>query len=190
MQKATGSVVFCYLNNAYGTIMNQTITPSFSKQKQILGLLAWLAVVFAVSALGALASINASGFYAEVIRPTWAPPANVFGPVWSALFFMMGISAWLVWRRGGFAIQGKALGVFLLQLAFNVLWSWLFFAWKTGGGAFADIIFLWALILTTIVLFWRVSRVAALLLVPYLLWVSFASVLNYTIWQTNPQLLG
>lgn len=162
----------------------------FNEQKEILGLLGWLAVVFAVSALGALASINVGAFYAEVIRPSWAPPGNVFAPVWSMLFLMMGISAWLVWRRGGFAMHGKALGVFLLQLVFNVLWSWLFFAWKTGGGAFADIIVLWVLILTTIMLFWRVSRWAALLLVPYLLWVSFASVLNFAIWQANPHLLG
>lgn len=170
--------------------MNHQQHPTFSKQKQAIGLLGWLAVVFAVSALGALASINASGFYAEVIRPSWAPPGNVFGPVWSMLFLMMGISAWLVWRRGGFAVHGKALGVFLLQLVFNVLWSWLFFAWKTGGGAFADIIVLWVLILTTIILFWRVSRWAAMLLVPYLLWVSFASLLNFIIWQANPHLLG
>ena len=84
----------------------------------------------------------------------------------------------------------RALTLFTIQLAFNALWSWLFFAWHRGGSAFADILILWVMIIATIVMFWRISRPSALLLVPYLLWVSFASALNYSVWQLNPQLLG
>ncbi|HET7649612.1 MAG TPA: TspO/MBR family protein, partial [Gammaproteobacteria bacterium] len=94
------------------------------------------------------------------------------------------------WRRQGFRAARIALSLFLLQLAFNALWSWLFFAWHLGAAAFADIVLLWVLIVATLVAFWRHSRAAGALLVPYLLWVSFALALNYSIWQLNPTLLG
>lgn len=163
---------------------------SFSKQKQIWGLIAWLVVCFSVSAMGAFASLQPKSFYAQLTQPSWAPPGWLFGPVWSTLFTMMAISAWLVWRSGGFNSNQKALSIFLIHLIFNGLWSWLFFAWNLGGLAFADIIVLWSLILTTIVLFWRTSSASGMLLIPYLMWVSFASVLSFTMWQLNPQLLG
>ena len=110
--------------------------------------------------------------------------------MWTVLFTLMGLAAWLVWRSGGFGSHRGALTLFLLQLAFNALWSWLFFAWQLGGAAFADILLLWALILATLLAFWRVRPLAGVLLVPYLLWVSFAAFLNYAIWQLNPVLLG
>ena len=163
---------------------------TLSKKKQIPGLFGWLILVFSASALGAIASISANDFYQELIRPSWAPPGWVFGPVWSTLFAMMGISAWLVWRENGFAKAGGPLSIFLCQLAVNALWSWLFFAWRLGSIAFAEILLLWLLIVATIFLFWRVSKIAALLLGPYLAWVSFAAVLNYSVWQLNPALLG
>jgi len=102
----------------------------------------------------------------------------------------MGIAAWLVWRTGGFRASRSALTLFLVQLAVNALWSWLFFAWHRGGLAFADIVLLWLLIVATIVSFWRVRPLAGALLIPYLLWVSFAAALNFSVWQLNPRVLG
>lgn len=163
---------------------------SLSKKKQFLGLVGWLAVSFAASAIGAVASIHAKTFYSQLIQPDWAPPSGIFGPVWTILYALMGIAAWLVWCSGGFRIQRQALSLFLLQLALNALWSWLFFAWNFGALALADIVVLWILIVITLVSFWRVRPLAGGLLIPYLLWVSFASVLNYSIWQLNPQVLG
>ncbi|MEM8685633.1 MAG: TspO/MBR family protein [Pseudomonadota bacterium] len=164
--------------------------PTQNRRRDIAGLLGWFVVSFAASALGARASISASTFYAELTQPAWSPPAWVFGPVWTVLFAMMAISAWLVWRCGGFAAHRIALLLFFLQLGLNVLWSWLFFAWRMGGPAFAEVLLLWAAILATIVAFFRVKPLAGLLLVPYLLWVSFASALNFALWQSNTALLG
>jgi tryptophan-rich sensory protein len=160
------------------------------KNQQVLGLVGWLLVSFAAAAIGSAASIQAGPFYAQLVRPEWAPPASVFGPVWTVLYALMGIAAWLVWRIDGFRGARTALTLFLVQLAVNALWSWLFFAWHLGAASFADIVVLWVLIVATMITFWRISRLAAALLVPYLLWVSFASALNYTMWQLNPQVLG
>lgn len=162
---------------------------SLSRPVQIGGFIAWLVVVFIFAGIGALASVEAGTFYSQLERPTWAPPAGVFGPVWTALYALMGIAAWQVWRIAGFTSVRTALLLFLVQLVINALWSWLFFGWHLGGWAFADVIVLWLLIVATLVAFWQNSRMAGLLLVPYLLWVSFAAVLNYTVWQLNPQLL-
>ena len=163
---------------------------SMSKQKQLLGLIGWLFLSFAASAVGAAASIQAQSFYGQLVQPAWAPPPWVFGPVWTVLFALMAIAAWLVWRNGGLRSHRLALSLFLVQLVLNALWSWLFFTWHNGALAFADIILLWALILATLLSFWRVRPLAGVLLVPYLLWVSFAAVLNYALWQLNPQILG
>ena len=164
--------------------------PALPKQKQVLGLVVWLIVSFSAAAVGAVASIQARSFYSQLVQPDWAPPAGVFGPAWTALYTLMGIAAWLVWRCGGFRPNQQALSLFLLQLVFNALWSWLFFAWYLGVLAFADIMVLWVLIVATMVSFWRVRPLAGALLIPYLLWVSFAAVLNYSLWQLNPQVLG
>jgi tryptophan-rich sensory protein len=158
--------------------------------RQIAGLAVWLALVFAAATVGAVASIDAGAFYAQLVRPEWAPPAWVFGPAWTALYLLMGIAAWLVWRVGGYRAARGALTLFLAQLALNALWSWLFFGWHRGAWAFFDILVLWAFIVATLIAFWRVRRLAGVLLLPYLLWVSFASALNYAIWQLNPQSLG
>ncbi|MFV0544552.1 MAG: TspO/MBR family protein [Marinicella pacifica] len=163
---------------------------TFSKQKQFFGLIGWLLVSFAASAIGAVASIQAQSFYAELTQPSWAPPGSVFGPVWTTLFALMGIAAWLVWREGGFRKNRTALTLFLVQLVVNALWSWLFFAWHLGAYALIDLIVLWLLIVATLVSFWRVKPWSGVLLVPYLLWVSFAGFLNYAVWQLNPQVLG
>jgi tryptophan-rich sensory protein len=158
--------------------------------KQVPGLVGWLGITFVAAAIGAWASISAGTFYGQLLRPDWAPPAAWFSPVWTTLFILMGLAAWLVWREKGFHDTRGALTLYLIQLAVNALWSWLFFGWRMGGAAFADIIVLWILIVLTLRAFWRIKRIAGLLLVPYLLWVSFAMALNYSVWQLNPQLLG
>jgi tryptophan-rich sensory protein len=153
------------------------------------GLIGWLVVTFAASAIGALASVEAAEFYGELQQPAWAPPPWLFGPVWTVLYAMMGLAAWTVWRSGGFGEQRVALGLFLTQLGLNALWSWLFFTWRLGGLAFAEIVMLWVCIFATLILFWRVRRVAGMLLVPYLAWVSFAAALNFVLWRQNPLVL-
>ncbi len=161
-----------------------------SAAKQGLGLAGWLLASFAAAGMGGLASVNAAGFYGDLVRPPWAPPALLFGPVWSVLFLLMGVAAWLVWRDHGFRGAGAALKLYLAQLLANALWSWLFFAWRQGAFAFAEVVVLWSLIAATIFSFWRLHRLAALLLVPYLAWVSFAAALNFVLWRLNPVVLG
>lgn len=162
----------------------------YSAAKQGLGLAGWLLASLAAAAMGGLASVNAAGFYGDLVQPPWAPPAWLFGPVWSVLFLLMGVAAWLVWRDHGFRGAGAALKLYLVQLLANALWSWLFFAWRQGAFAFAEIVVLWLLIAATIFSFWRLHRLAALLLVPYLAWVSFAAALNFVLWRLNPAVLG
>lgn len=157
--------------------------------RQLLGFSGWFLVTFLAAALGARASISASSFYADLVLPAWAPPASLFGPVWTALYAMMALAAFLVWRALGWRAAAPALRLYLLQLGINALWSWMFFGWKLGALAFADILLLLALIVATLVAFWRAHKLAACLLLPYLAWVSFASVLNYAVWQANPGLL-
>lgn len=163
---------------------------SVSKAMQVTGLLGWLAASFIAAAVGAAASVQAGSFYAQLVRPEWAPPAWVFGPVWTALYTLMGVAAWLVWRIGGFRTASTALTLFLIQLGCNALWSWLFFGWRLGALAILDILLLWLLIVATLVAFWRRQALAGVLLTPYLLWVSFAAVLNFAVWRLNPELLG
>lgn len=158
-----------------------------SLSSQLIALLGWLLAAFAAGAVGAIASVDAASFYAQLNKPSWAPPTWVFGPVWSALYALMGVAAWLVWRSPG--SRGGALRLFGAQLAANALWSWLFFAWHLGALAAVEVLVLLALIVATVAAFWRTSRLAALLLMPYLLWVSFASVLTWAVWQSNPSLL-
>jgi benzodiazapine receptor len=160
--------------------------------QQALGLLLWLTLAFITAAAGAIASVNAGPFYAELVRPTWAPPAWLFGPMWSTLYTLMGIAAWLVWREGklnGVNTAG-ALTLFVVQLFVNALWSWLFFKWHMGAAAFAEVLILWVLILATLLLFWRIRPLAGLLLVPYLAWVTIASALTFAVWRANPNILG
>lgn len=161
-----------------------------SKFQDVLGLFGWLLFVFAAAAVGGFASASASDFYRELVRPSWAPPGWLFAPVWSVLYALMGISAWLVWRAQGFAGARGALTLFVVQLAINALWTWLFFVWRQGAVAFGEILLLCLLIVSNIILFRRASKLAALLLVPYVAWVAFACVLTFATWRLNPGLLG
>lgn len=158
--------------------------------KQVLGLLGWLLATLATGGLGALASSQAASFYGALSQPAWAPPAWLFGPVWSALYVLMGIAAWLVWREHGVRGASTALKLFVVQLFANALWTWIFFVWRQGALSLIEILVLWGLIAGTIRAFWRLNRLAALLLLPYLAWVSFATALTATLWRLNPAVLG
>lgn len=160
------------------------------KGKHAIGLLVWIAVTFTAAAIGSVASINAQSFYVQLVKPAWAPPGYVFGPVWSVLYALMGIAAWQVWRLEGFKGARPALYLYLVQLGCNALWSWLFFVWTLGLASFIEILALLALILATTLSFWRKSPLAGALLAPYLLWVFYAAFLNYTLWHLNPHVLG
>lgn len=153
-------------------------------------LIAWMLISLASGAVGALATRRAREFYAGLVKPTWAPPGWLFGPVWTTLYILMGIAAWLVWRAAGWAGASGALSLFLAQLACNALWSWIFFAWRRGALAFAEIILLFGLIVATIFTFAHVDRLAALLLAPYLAWVTFAAALTHAVWRANPDQLS
>src|SRR5690606_32551160 len=111
-------------------------------------------------------------------RPDWAPPAWLFGPVWTILYGLMALAAWGVWiNRGNARSVCGPLGLYLLQLIVNALWSWLFFVWNLGAAAFACVVILWALILATVIVFWRIRPWTGAILLPYLAWVSFAAAL-------------
>ena len=157
----------------------------------VLALVGWIALSAAAGALGAIASRNAGEFYGALARPTWAPPGWLFAPVWSTLYVLMGIAAWLVWRTAPASAAGagdrrRGLVLFVVQLALNALWTWLFFAWRQGAAAFGEIALLWVVVAATAWYFSRVRALAAWLLVPYLGWVTFATALTWAVWQRNP----
>ncbi|WP_115719677.1 TspO/MBR family protein [Gallaecimonas mangrovi] len=147
-----------------------------------------LALVCLVGTLGALASVDAKAFYGALNQPSWAPPAWLFGPVWTLLYLMMAFSLWLYWLSA--ARKPLGLVIFLLQLAANALWSWLFFKWHLGAWALLDVLLLLVLIAASVRLFLPANRLAGYLLLPYLAWVGFASVLTLGVWQLNPAVLG
>jgi len=147
------------------------------------GLAGW---VLACLAAGAIGSFFPPGeWYAGLATPSWNPPNWIFAPVWTTLYILMGVAAWLVWRRGGFGGARSALGLFVAQLVLNGLWSILFFGLQLPGVALVDIVLLAALIVATIVAFFRLSAGAAVLLAPYLCWVLFAAALNFELWRLN-----
>jgi benzodiazapine receptor len=148
-----------------------------------LSLLGWILLCFLPATLGAL--FMPGDWYASLQKPTWNPPGWVFGPVWSTLYLLMGISVWLVWMRGGFTAHRRPLSLFLVQLALNAAWTPLFFGLQRPDLALVEIMVLWGAILWTIREFWRINRWASALLWPYLLWVSFATILNATLWWMN-----
>ena len=128
-----------------------------------------------------------STWYKTLEKPSFNPPNWIFAPVWTALFLLMGISAFLIWREGIKKPQVKiALNIFLIQLILNVLWSVLFFGLKLPIAGFFEIILLWLAILLTVISFFKISIPAGILLIPYILWVSFASILNFALWKLNP----
>lgn len=157
---------------------------SGDSDRRLLALIGWLAVCFSASALGAF--FLPGEWYSRLNKPSWNPPGWVFGPVWTLLYAMMAVAVWTVWKQGGFAAQRQPLGLFFLQLALNAAWTPLFFGLRQPGVAFAEILVLWLVIVGTIVSFRRVNGTAAVLLLPYLAWVTFAAALNLTLWRLNP----
>jgi tryptophan-rich sensory protein len=160
-----------------------------SRGAQWVWLLLLLAATAVTGALGALASVSAGEFYAALTRPSWAPPADLFGPVWTLLYLSMALAAWLVVRAAGGRAARPAMALFFGQLAVNGLWSWLFFRWHLGAAAFVDVLVLLGLIVLCVRSFWRRRPLAGALMLPYLAWVAFASALTWAVWRANPALL-
>ncbi|MFI6481189.1 TspO/MBR family protein [Nonomuraea sp. NPDC050663] len=142
----------------------------------------FVVAVALVAVVGSLASINAGQEYLALERPAWAPPQWLFGPAWTVLYVLIAIAGWLAWSARGWT---PAMTVYAVQLVLNAAWTPLFFAAGQYGLAFAEIVLLWITIAVNLALFWRIRRSAALLLVPYLLWVTYAGALNLAIWQLN-----
>ncbi len=141
---------------------------------------------FAVAGLGGYwTSLGLGPWYDSLAKPSWTPPNRVFGPVWTTLYTLMAVAAWLVWRVRDKPGAKVALSLYALQLTLNLAWSGIFFGLRSVGYGFFEVVLLWASIAATIVAFTRVRPVASALLVPYLGWVSYASALNYALWRLN-----
>jgi len=149
----------------------------------IAGLVLWIAASMSAGAIGS--RFMPGAWYAALIKPSWTPPGWVFGPVWTVLYIMMGVAAWLVWKEAGFYGARGPLTLFIIQLALNALWSYLFFGARSPMLAFFEIIVLWVAILLTLAGFWRIRPSAGALLIPYLAWVGFAAALNFRLWRLN-----
>ncbi len=146
-------------------------------------LVGWVILCFGVAAAGS--RYMPGEWYESLAKPDWNPPNWVFAPVWTLLYLMMATAAWRVTIKAPAGSRRKPVLVFVLQLLLNGMWSWLFFGLKSPGLAFADIVALWVVLSITVITFWRADRLAGLLLLPYLAWVSFALALNLAIWQLN-----
>lgn len=164
--------------------MNSTVHRR--RTEDLLGLLGFLMACFAVSALGGLITSSSVGsWYQTLAKPSFNPPDWLFAPVWTALYLMMAVAGWRVWRRVGWRDGGPALIAFAVQLALNLGWSAVFFGLRLPGPALTVIVLLLAAIAVTTRLFWRADRLAGALLLPYIAWVAFASLLNTSIWLLN-----
>lgn len=152
-------------------------------------LLAWIIGTSLAAISGAVTARAASTFYAQLDRPSWAPPAWAFGPAWTVLYICMAVAAWRIWRIDGFSGARGELTLYAVQLAFNACWSWFFFVRRTGLGATIDVACMWITIVATMIAFWRRDPIAGALFVPYLMWVTFASALTVSVWRRNPTLL-
>ena len=148
-----------------------------------LGLLGFLVLCFGVAGFGA--HFRPGEWYARLAKPSWTPANRIFTPVWIVLYAMMAGAAWLVWREAGMAGAAVPLGLFTLQLVLNGAWSWLFFGLQRPDLAMVDIVALWLAIAATVASFWGISLIASLVMLPYVAWVSFALLLNHSIWQLN-----
>lgn len=154
-----------------------------TNMKSALGFVGWLGITFSAALVGS--RFMPGVWYESLSKPSWNPPNAIFGPVWSVLYLLMAVAAWLVWRRSGFNGAGLALILFIIQLVLNALWSYLFFGKHRPDLAFLDIVALWFSIVIVLVLFWRAHRGAGGMMVPYLAWVSFAAYLNFLLWRMN-----
>jgi len=150
----------------------------------VIGLMAWIGLCLGAGFAGSVFTTRAvDSWYLTLAKPAWTPPSAVFGPVWTALYVMMGVAAWLVWRKCGLVTLPIAL--FAIQLALNVAWSAIFFGMRQPGWALVDIAALWLAVAATMIALYRVTPTAGVLLAPYLAWITFASALNLAIWRMN-----
>ena len=140
-------------------------------------------IIGSLSGLANAGSINT--WYAQLNKPSFNPPGYLFGPVWTVLYLLMGVSLYLVWKAPDGRMRDYALIIFGIQMILNFAWSFIFFYFRQAGWALVDIIVLWIFIVIMILIFYRISRVSALIQIPYLLWVSFATLLNASIWMLN-----
>ena len=154
-----------------------------STLRSALGAVVILTVTLAAGLIGSQFPVGE--WYASLAKPTWSPPNSIFGPVWGVLYLVIALSAWLVWRKSGLAAAAIPFGLFALQLILNGAWSWLFFGRHQIGLALIEILVLWLAILGTTIAFWRLNTLSGVLMLPYLLWVTFASALNLAIWRLN-----
>jgi tryptophan-rich sensory protein len=146
----------------------------------------FLLVTFAAAAIGSLATFaSVKTWYPGLAKPAWTPPSGIFAPVWSALYLAMAVAAWRVWRKQTGPTAYAVLRLYGAQLTLNALWSVLFFGLRRPDLALVDIAALWSLLVVALVRFWPVDRIAGVLWTPYVLWVSFASALNASIWMLN-----
>lgn len=153
--------------------------------KDLVSLIVFLAICLGIAAVaGFVTAANIPTWYESLAKPSFTPPDGVFGPVWTILYVLIALSGWMVWRKIGFS-PDQPLVIYGLQLALNFAWSFIFFGAHLIGLAVIDVLLLWFATVWNIATFWRVDRVAAALLVPYLAWVSFASALNIAVWQLN-----
>lgn len=159
-------------------------TTTTGRSQHFPALVVSLLAVALVATLGGLASADAASDYGKLTQPDWAPPSFLFGPVWTALYVLMAVAAWLVWRAGP-QWSNPAIIAYGVQLVLNLVWSPLFFGLGWRGLALVDIVLLDIAVVVTIALFWKVNRVAAAMLIPYLGWVLFATALNYAVWSLN-----
>lgn len=154
--------------------------------QEVLGLVVFLVVCLAVSGIGgAITATSVGTWYQALQKPPFNPPDWIFAPVWTVLFILMGIAAWRVWRRAGFAAGRNALTVFAVQLGLNLAWSFLFFGLQRVGLALFEIIILLLAIVVNTILFWQIDRFAGALFVPYVLWSTYAMILNISLWLLN-----
>ncbi|MFO1057574.1 MAG: TspO/MBR family protein [Dongiaceae bacterium] len=149
----------------------------------VIGLACFVIACFLAALTGAF--FRPGDWYERLKKPWWRPPNWLFAPVWTVLYVMIAVAGWLVWREAGFASAGLALAAYAVQLVLNAAWSPLFFGLRRPDLAFVDIVLIWLSIVATILLFYPIHAGAALLLVPYLAWVSVASALNFTVWRLN-----
>lgn len=153
---------------------------------KITQVLIFIAISFSASAIGSFFTSADSDWYRNLIKPSFNPPSWVFGPVWTLLYIMMGVAAYLIYqKRNEDSLVMTALVIFFVHLVFNATWSIAFFGMQNPALAFLNIIILLVFIIALVFMFYKIDRMASYLLIPYLLWVSFATVLNYSIWQLN-----
>lgn len=146
-----------------------------------------LAIPLAIGGISGFFTVSGvEGWYQTINKPSWNPPNSIFGPVWTTLYILMGIALFLVWKADtSIELKKIAVALFAVQLVLNFFWSFIFFQLHQPGWALVEIIAMWVFILLTIFAFAQVNKTAAWLLVPYISWVSFATILNYTIWKLN-----